>query len=438
MRLMLKFMRSRRGAIAPIMAVCIFVLVLISGGAVEYSAYVSARDTLQHTVDAAALSGARSFHRTRDDAATAALVRDIIQGGEVNGFKINEPIEVSFSYHAEDHSSRARISVTATAPTVFMRMVGLDTLTIPLGSQAIKGGAKDVYLYLLLDVTGSMETLISIVSAAMLDFESQIRLRLEQNGIDMGRLFVKVGFFRDLRVDRNNAWSETGMFDMSTPAQRDMLSAAIRAQVATGGGDAPESSPAAIAYALTAPLEAPVGGAAPPSAHMLQVIALWTHVEGLPLSEDDVTDYLAMGGNSELDPEVDDITVSLYKAAVAQRGWFQSMIGGGIAALQDGLTNEDRTEDKHYNSPDYGCCRSMAELRREWHLRGTLPLKDRHLALFVNPSQYPWRQMANWENVVAMRYVDTSPDAFIQNIVNAVVNSGVNLKIEPIDPTRRR
>ena len=432
MRLMLKFMRSRRGAIAPIMAVCIFVLVLLSGGAVEYSAYASARDTLQHTVDAAALSGARSYHRTRDDAATAELVRGVVRGGEVNGYAINEPINVLLEYSSEDHSSRATVSVTASAPTIFLRMAGVDNLTIAVGAQASKGGAKDVYLYLLLDVTGSMEALISIVSAAMLDFEAQVRLRLEQHGIDMGRLFVKAGFFRDLRVDRNNAWSETGMFDMSLPDQRDMLSAAIRAQVASGGEDDPESSPAAIAYALTSPLEAPVGGAAPPSAHMVQVIALWTHIEGLPLSKDDVTDYLAMNG-SLLDPEVDDITVNLYKAAVARRGLFQE---GGIEALQGGLTDTDRSEDKHYDSPDYGCCRSMAELRREWHSRGTLPLKDRHLALFVNPSHYPWRQMDNWENVVSLRYVDSSPEAFIQNIVQAVVASGANLKIEPADPSR--
>ncbi|WP_157755501.1 pilus assembly protein TadG-related protein [Neomegalonema perideroedes] len=425
MRLVSLFARSRRAAVAPMMGVCIFVLVLISGGAVEYSNYYRARDTLQRTADAAALTAARHFHENRDEAAARALVEKILVAGETARYQIDLPVELKLEYNEEYHSTSAAIRVRATAPTAFMRLTGVDDLTTKVESFALKGGAKDIYVYLLLDVTGSMQGLIDVASAAMVDFEAQLRVRLEREGIEMGRLFVKAGYFRDLRTDLSSpAWEESPAYDMSDAAQRMLLRDHIRARQATGGGDTPESSTAAVAHALTAPLETPVGGA-PLSRHMIQVIGLWTHVEGLPLGFEDIAAYQAAGG-SAMNPKVDDITVPLYKALLAN---------GQLAAFQATLRNRDlpRAEDDHYDSAtiEYGCCRNMEQLRTEWLSRGAVKLANRYLALFVDQTHYPWREMSRWEHVMGMQYMASSPDAFIDGVVRAVVESGVSLRVNP-------
>ncbi|MDD2867067.1 MAG: pilus assembly protein TadG-related protein [Neomegalonema sp.] len=423
MRLVSLFSRSRRGAVAPMMGVCLFLLVLVSGGAVEYSNFHRARDTLQKTADAAALSAARHFHENRDEAAARTLVERILAAGETSGYATQLPFDFKVEYNEEHHSSHAAMRVRAKAATSFMRLAGIESLTAEVESFATKGGVKDIYVYLLLDVTGSMQGLINVASTAMVDFEAQLRTRLEQQGVEMGRLFVKTGYFRDLRSDMDPpAWEESPVYDMSDPAQRLLMRDHIRARRATGGGDTPESSTAAIAYALTSPLELPVGGA-PLSRHMIQVIGVWTHVEGLPLGPEDLSAYRAANG-SAMRPQVDDLTVPLYQTLRQN---------GELAALQRSMsaTPGVRVEDAHYNSSYYGCCKSMEQLRTEWLSRGAVGLSNRYLALFVYQNQYPWREMTRWENVIGMDYVDSSADAFIDGVVRAVIESGVSLQIEP-------
>lgn len=436
MRLVSFFSRSQRGAIAPMMAVSILVLVLVSGGAVEYSNFYRARDTLQKTADAAALAGARHFHENRDEAAARDLVNRVLETGQVKGYVTGLPPEISFSYDAEHHTTYVDLRVAATGPTTFMRLANIDELTARVESYAVKGGVKDIYVYMLLDVTGSMGTLIQAASAAMIDFEAQLRLRLEQQGLEMGRLFVKVGYFRDLRSDKPEGggslgWEESAVFDMSDALQRQQLSNDIRGRVARGGGDTPESSPAAIAHALTAPIEMPANGGAAPSRHMVQVIGVWTHVEGLPLGPADIAAYEA-AGSSTLSPKVDDVTVPFYK---------NLLLSGSLGPFQQAMKDyargliEEHPEDSYHQAAQVTCCRSLEQLRTEWHSRGAVQLSNRYLALFVFPQQYPWREMARWENAMSFNYNVSSPDAFIDGVVQAVIESGMDLSITP-PPTR--
>lgn len=415
------FLLRSRGAVAPIMAISIFLLVLVSGGAVEYGNFYRAREALQRSADAAALSAARHYHENRDEAAAQVLIQNILENSETPSYKTQFPVEATFEYDEDHHSSRVALTVRATAPTAFMRLAGVESLTATVASDAMKGGLKDVYLYLLLDVTGSMGPLIQVAGLAMTDLEAQLRLKLESQGVDLGRLFVKAGYFRDLRVDRGTygGWEESPLYDMSRPEQRTLLSGHIRSRSATGGGDTPESSPAAIAHALTTPMETPLGGGAPPSKHLVQVIALWTHVDGLPMGKEDIVPFKTAVGSDpmrRLSPEVDDITVSMYKQ-LSRSGSFPRISAG--------------QEDAHVGAAYYGCCETLDRLRSEWHNRGQISLANRYLVLFVKPYEYPWKDMSRWENVLGMDYVDSSPEAFIDGIVEAVVESGVNLQITP-------
>ncbi len=420
MRITPLFFRSRHGAVAPMIGVCISLLVLISGGAVEYSDFHRAKAALQKTADAAALSAARHRHETNDEDAARALAEQMLILGATAGYVLQTPAEISFEYEEEYNLTHASVRARAVGQTSFLRLAGVRSLTAEVEAFASRGGAKDVYIYFLLDVTTSMMALIQVAGVAMMDLEAQLRARLEQQGVEMGRLFVKVGFFRDLRHDPVvvSAWEESPVYDMSDPSQRADLRSHIMTRLPVGGFDFPESSPAAVAHALTAPIESPVAGARL-SRHVLQVIAIWTDTHGLPLGPEDISAFSAAGG-PPMAPAVDDITVSLHNALRRS---------GELPMLQASLGL--RAEDAYYDDRDYGCCRSMAELRTEWRSRGTIPLNNRYLALFTPRDAYPWREMATWENVVPMGYIVASVDAFIDGIAQSVIDSGVELQITP-------
>ncbi len=297
MRLPSLFLNSRRGAVAPMLGVCVFLLTAISGGAVEYSNYHRAYNALQKAADAAALSAARHYHETNDAAAAQAVANRILEGGAVSGYVAQLPAEIAFDYNDDLNLTSATVNARAVGATSFMRLVGVQHLTAEVGAYAERGGVKDVYIYFLLDVTVSMIGLIQAAGLAMTDFEAQMRVRLEREGVEMGRLFVKVGFFRDLRHDPVvvPAWEESPVYDMADPAQRKLLSGLIMSRLPIGGMDLPESSAAAVAHALTAPIENPLEGPAI-SRHVLQVIAMWTDTHSVPLGPEDLDGYQAGGG----------------------------------------------------------------------------------------------------------------------------------------------
>jgi hypothetical protein len=84
--------RDEGGAVLPLLAGCLLVLLFIAAIAVDVSALRRRGQTLQNTADAAALAGVAVWAETSDQAATSAVVADIVRQ---NGVGIDDGVTIT-------------------------------------------------------------------------------------------------------------------------------------------------------------------------------------------------------------------------------------------------------------------------------------------------------------------------------------------------------
>jgi len=147
--------RDEDGAVAVIFAVCLVVIALAVGLAVDIGRAVHTRTKLVSAADAAALAAAKSLH---DGAMSTSEIRALARtyfeanlgagGPDFGGIR-------DFDVVVDRDKATVTVAATAEVGTTFARVGGFGRLTLPATAVAAFD-PKDIEVALSLDVTGSM------------------------------------------------------------------------------------------------------------------------------------------------------------------------------------------------------------------------------------------------------------------------------------------
>lgn len=149
------FASNERGTVAMIFSLCIFVLVMIVGLAIDIGRLYQASGRISAAIDAAALAAAKGLRLAN---LTDAEVMTVAQGyfnTAIDGPGGNYAKIESLSVNIDRAKSAVGIDVVASVPMLFAGIGGIDKISMPKHSVAIFD-AKDIEVGLQLDVTGSM------------------------------------------------------------------------------------------------------------------------------------------------------------------------------------------------------------------------------------------------------------------------------------------
>lgn len=145
-----RFQRDERGAIAVIFALAIIPLMVFGGMAVDLSQAYLVKSRLSHSLDAAALA-VGSMRATNPDPAYLSAQFSSFVSANYAATDIGATHDLTFV----DNGGIISVTGKATVDTVFMAIVGINTLTVSASSEIIVE-TNGLELALVLDNTGSM------------------------------------------------------------------------------------------------------------------------------------------------------------------------------------------------------------------------------------------------------------------------------------------
>jgi Flp pilus assembly protein TadG len=144
-----RLLKDQRGAVMAIVGLAIIPLFAIIGLAIDTTRGYLAKSRLWSAVDAAALAGGRVYEADyRDDD-----IQMYFDSNFPDGFMsaVLEPLDID----PDDVNRTITVTAQATIPTTFMRVVGIDTMTISASSEVMLE-SQSIEVSLVLDITGSM------------------------------------------------------------------------------------------------------------------------------------------------------------------------------------------------------------------------------------------------------------------------------------------
>ncbi|MFV0298200.1 MAG: pilus assembly protein TadG-related protein [Hyphomicrobiaceae bacterium] len=153
--LLASFRDNTQGTVAIIFGLCIFVLFLAVGLAIDTGRVMHAKSTLADAADAAALAAAKELKQSN---LTDQEVRDLALKyfeANITGHGGNYAEVQSFQVQIDRNQNSVRLDIASTVPTVFGPLAGINTIDVPNTSVAIFD-SKDIEVGLQLDITGSM------------------------------------------------------------------------------------------------------------------------------------------------------------------------------------------------------------------------------------------------------------------------------------------
>lgn len=150
-----RFRRDTRGTMAMLFATTMTVVALAVGGAVDYGLAMKVQSRMNGAVDAASLAAAKLLSSGVTDrtrlAAEAQKSFDANFADETAHGNAAAPLAVT----ADDASGLVKVTTTAAVGTNFLKLVGMDAITVrSTSSSAIDGDTVEVAL--MFDTTGSM------------------------------------------------------------------------------------------------------------------------------------------------------------------------------------------------------------------------------------------------------------------------------------------
>lgn len=132
----------------------------------------------------------------------------------------------------------------------------------------------NVDLVFCIDATGSMENLIDTVKNNALNFHSDLMETMKSKNKVIQQVRVRVIAFRDYLADGEDAMMMSEFFNL--PEQAEDFKNCLSYIQANGGGDIPEDSMEALAYAIRSPWETS-------GIKKRHVITLWTDAPAHPI-----------------------------------------------------------------------------------------------------------------------------------------------------------
>jgi len=155
--------RDEKGAVAIIFSLCIFVVFMVTGLAIDVGRVMYAERKIAAALDAAALAAAkvlRTQNPTDDEVQTIA--REYFQANMLSGAQYATINAFSVSINRDNNS--VELNVDSDVPTIISNVAGVAKFSLPKTSIAIYD-TKDIEIGLQLDVTGSMCSPCTKISA---------------------------------------------------------------------------------------------------------------------------------------------------------------------------------------------------------------------------------------------------------------------------------
>jgi Flp pilus assembly protein TadG len=157
------FRHDERGAVAVLVAVCMILLVVVAGAAIDFGRVYYVQSSLQGTLDSAALAAAvtplpSSMRQTEIDAALSKVANDYFASNISQSSALVSTSGLTTSYDPADQSGgdSVHISLSAAVPTGFLSLIGINEVSFALTSEAERRQQGPIDLALVMDTTQSM------------------------------------------------------------------------------------------------------------------------------------------------------------------------------------------------------------------------------------------------------------------------------------------
>src|SRR5947209_19764109 len=134
--LLSRFLRERRGGVAPMFAIAVIPMIGLTGAAIDYSRANSVRTGMQAAIDATALAMAKlapTLTASQLQTQTTAYFNAMFNHPEAKNLVITPTYTTA-------GGSQLTISVSGSMDTSFMRIMGFSTLNV--GSKSTVNGGK--------------------------------------------------------------------------------------------------------------------------------------------------------------------------------------------------------------------------------------------------------------------------------------------------------
>ena len=162
---MIRFWQDKRGSVAIIVAVSAMLLVVIAGAAVDFATAYYVRVSLQSALDSASLAAGRldinpSDSITSKQQQLTAEAQNVLNANlDLSpGLVTVQPLQVNYTPPVGTTPDTVTVSVEASIPTNFLRIVGIPQFNLTVSSKAQRPQPGPIDLALVLDTTGSMSS----------------------------------------------------------------------------------------------------------------------------------------------------------------------------------------------------------------------------------------------------------------------------------------
>ena len=377
--------------------------------AVETTNMFSSKIRLQDVADSAVLAAARSYAEDiKNDEANANFSKYKTEATKTGQSIIDSyarkheyiNIKSEFEYSASDVS----LQIQATANMKLMQIFGREKFEVAVATQANLPIYKlnDIDIALITDATGSMATQIAAVQQNMQSLPVDLQAELDNVGIKVGRIRVKILFYRDYTFDSvpsvgsrfdtpPNPW-DGAMFEsefFEYPGDVTRMQTYVDQFAGAGGGDTPESGVEALIHAIDS-----VGWG--DGVHTVRSVILWTDAPNKTLHSSSQAEY--EGGASYLEDGM----------WYSNEDW-QERISADFALL-DALGREQYMYDEHYPSDDIPSHLDVAKSKFEnFHAEnanGASDIVTFHVNVLDNCLNATgssvcgdWAELGNWDGV---------------------------------------
>jgi Flp pilus assembly protein TadG len=194
-----RFLRDRKGGVAPMLALGIVPLVTGIGAAVDYSRANNVRTAMQNAADATALMLAKNASSMSagqlQTAATSFFIANFSRPEAQNA-------QVTATYTQGQTGFTIKIDGTATVATTFMGMLGVSQIPLATTTSVNWNNAK-LRVALVLDNTGSMSSAGKIT--ALKTASHNLLTQLQNAAVNNGDVYVSIiPFSKDVNAGPSN------------------------------------------------------------------------------------------------------------------------------------------------------------------------------------------------------------------------------------------
>jgi Flp pilus assembly protein TadG len=196
--MLLRFLKDRRGAVAPMFALAVIPVIGFIGAAIDYSRVSAVRTAMQAALDSTSLAMSKSVTTL-----TAAQLQTQATAYFTAMFNRPEATGVTITTtYTTTGGSQLTISGSGSVPTSFMKLLGYTSLTFG-SSSTVKWGNSRLRVALVLDNTGSMadDGKMTALKSATNNLLTQLKNAASTNG----DVYVSIiPFVKDVNVGASN------------------------------------------------------------------------------------------------------------------------------------------------------------------------------------------------------------------------------------------